>query len=107
MAESVGVARQRRSRPSSSGNANEIVKQWLDVHGLPLAPMSVADVNGYPRQVWWNADGETIVESYTITDMAHGTPIGIAENDERYGESGAFLIDAKSRRRITLQNSSA
>jgi poly(hydroxyalkanoate) depolymerase family esterase len=81
-------------RTVNSGNANEIVKQWLDVHGLPLAPMSVADVNGYPRQVWWNADGETIVESYTITDMAHGTPIGIADNDERYGESGAFLIDA-------------
>jgi len=55
-------------------NANEIVKQWLDVHQLPSAPMSEADVDGYPRQVWWNADGETIVESYTITDMAHGTP---------------------------------
>ena len=81
-------------RTVNSGNADEIVKQWLDVHGLPLAPMSVADVDGYPRQVWWNADGETIVESYTITDMAHGTPIGIADNDERYGESGAFLIDA-------------
>jgi poly(hydroxyalkanoate) depolymerase family esterase len=75
-------------------NANEIVKQWLDVHGLPLAPMSVADVDGYPREVWWNAHGETIVESYTITDMAHGTPLGIADNDERYGEGGAFLIEA-------------
>jgi poly(hydroxyalkanoate) depolymerase family esterase len=75
-------------------NANEIVKQWLDVHDLPLAPMSNADVDGYPREVWWNADGETIVESYTITDMAHGTPLGIADNDERYGAEGAFLIEA-------------
>jgi hypothetical protein len=75
-------------------NANEIVKQWLDVHHLPLAPMSNADVDGYPREVWWNADGETIVESYTITDMAHGTPLGIADNDERYGAEGAFLIEA-------------
>ena len=56
--------------------------------------MSEADVDGYPRQVWWNADGETIVESYTITDMAHGTPVGIADNDERYGAQGAFLIEA-------------
>jgi poly(hydroxyalkanoate) depolymerase family esterase len=75
-------------------NANEIVKQWLDVHDLPLAPMSNADVDGYPREVWWDADGETIVESYTITDMAHGTPLGIADNDERYGAEGAFLIEA-------------
>jgi poly(hydroxyalkanoate) depolymerase family esterase len=75
-------------------NADAIVKQWLDVHHLPLAPMSEADVDGYPRQVWWNADGETMVESYTITNMAHGTPLGIADNDERYGAQGAFLIEA-------------
>jgi hypothetical protein len=56
--------------------------------------MSATDVDGHPREVWWNADGETVVESYTITDMAHGTPLGIADNDERYGEAGAFLIEA-------------
>jgi poly(hydroxyalkanoate) depolymerase family esterase len=81
-------------RTVNPGNADEIVKQWLDVHQLPFAPMSEADVDGYPRQVWWNADGETIIESYTITDMAHGTPVGIADNDERYGAQGAFLIEA-------------
>jgi poly(hydroxyalkanoate) depolymerase family esterase len=81
-------------RTVNPANANEIVKQWLDVHHLPAAPMSEADVDGYPRQVWWNADGETIVESYTITDMAHGTPLGNADSDERYGAQGAFLIEA-------------
>jgi poly(hydroxyalkanoate) depolymerase family esterase len=81
-------------RTVNPANANEIVKQWLDVHQLPSAPMSEADVDGYPRQVWWNADGETIVESYTITDMAHGTPLGVGDNDERYGAQGAFLIEA-------------
>ncbi|WKA28512.1 extracellular catalytic domain type 1 short-chain-length polyhydroxyalkanoate depolymerase [Bradyrhizobium roseum] len=81
-------------RTVNPGNANEIVKQWLDVHGLPSAPMSVADVDGHPREVWWNADGETVVESYTITDMAHGTPLGLAGNDEPYGAEGAFLIEA-------------
>jgi len=81
-------------RTVNPANADEIVKQWLDLHGLPLAPMSKAKVDGYPREVWWNADGETVVESYTITDMAHGTPLGIADNDERYGAAGAFLIEA-------------
>ena len=56
--------------------------------------MSEVDVDGHPRQVWWNADGETVVESYTITDMAHGTPLGIGGNDEPYGAEGAFLIEA-------------
>jgi poly(hydroxyalkanoate) depolymerase family esterase len=81
-------------RTVDPANANEIIKQWLDVHGLPSTPMSEATVDGYPRQIWWNADGETIVESYTITDMAHGAPLGTADNDERYGAQGAFLIEA-------------
>jgi len=81
-------------RTVNPGNADEIVKQWLDVHGLPSAPMSTGDVDGHPRAVWWNADGETVVESYTISDMAHGTPLGLAGNDERYGAEGAFLIEA-------------
>ena len=75
-------------------NAREIVKQWLDVHHLPQAPMSEGVVDGYPRRVWWNADGETTVESYTITNMAHGTPLGIAENEQRYGVPGAFMLEA-------------
>jgi poly(hydroxyalkanoate) depolymerase family esterase len=75
-------------------NADGIVKQWLDLHQLPLTPMSEGMVDGHPRQVWWNASGETVVESYTITDMAHGTPLGLADNEQRYGARGAFLIEA-------------
>ena len=81
-------------RTVNPANADEIIKQWLDVHRLPSGPMSEGMVDGYPHQIWWNADGETIVESYSITDMAHGTPLGKAENDERYGKEGAFLIEA-------------
>jgi poly(hydroxyalkanoate) depolymerase family esterase len=81
-------------RTVTPANAGEIVKQWLDVHGLPPAPMAAAEVDGYPREVWWNADGETVVESYTITGMAHGTPLAIAGQDEPYGAAGKFLLEA-------------
>jgi hypothetical protein len=81
-------------RTVNPANANEIVKQWLDVHQLPITPMSAGEVDGYPREVWWNVDGETVVESYTITDMAHGTPLGISGSDEHYGAEGAFMIEA-------------
>jgi poly(hydroxyalkanoate) depolymerase family esterase len=81
-------------RTVNPANADEIVKQWLDVHQLPSSPMSEGTVDGYPRQVWWDSDGETVIECYTITDMAHGTPLGTAENDQRYGMQGAFLIEA-------------
>jgi poly(hydroxyalkanoate) depolymerase family esterase len=75
-------------------NADEIIKQWLDLHRLPLGPMAESEVDGHPRQVWWNDAGEPIVESFTITNMAHGTPIGLAENDKRYGKQGPFLLEA-------------
>jgi poly(hydroxyalkanoate) depolymerase family esterase len=81
-------------RTVNSANADAIVKQWLDVHHLPQAAMSEGIVDGYPHKVWWNADGETTVESYTITNMAHGTPLGVAGDDKRYGMEGAFLIEA-------------
>jgi hypothetical protein len=51
-------------------------------------------VDGHPRQVWWKADGETILECYTVIAMAHGTPLGRAADDRRYGKQGAFLIEA-------------
>jgi poly(hydroxyalkanoate) depolymerase family esterase len=81
-------------RTVNPGNANEIVKQWLDLHDLPETPMAETIVDGYPRQAWWGKDGETLVESFAITDMAHGTPLGLADNDQRYGVEGAFLIEA-------------
>ncbi len=81
-------------RTVNPGNASEIVKQWLDLHELPQTPMSETMVDGHPHQTWWNAQGDTVIESYMITDMAHGTPLGLADNDERYGVQGAFLIEA-------------
>jgi poly(hydroxyalkanoate) depolymerase family esterase len=81
-------------RVVNPANADEIVKQWLDVHRLPQQAMSEGVVNGHPHRLWWNADGDTVVESYTITEMAHGTPLGLADNDTHYGHEGAFLIEA-------------
>ena len=77
----------RTVKPS---NAGEIIKQWLDVHELPLMPMSDQIVEGHSRQVWWNAEGETVIESYTITDMAHGTPLTHSEG----GVAGPYMIEA-------------
>ena len=56
-------------------NAGEIVKQWTDVHGLPATPTLHETVDGYPRQVWRNAEGEDLIEFYAIPTMSHGTPL--------------------------------
>jgi poly(hydroxyalkanoate) depolymerase family esterase len=74
-------------------NASEIVKQWTDVHGLPITPSAQAIVDGYPRQVWLNADGDELIESYTITNMAHGTPLATGGADNMCGAAGPFLLE--------------
>jgi hypothetical protein len=81
-------------RTVNSANATEIVKQWLDVHRLPEPPMSETVVDGHARRIWWDADGETVVESYTVANLGHGTPLGLAEDDKRYGRQGPFLLEA-------------
>ena len=80
-------------RTVNPSNASAIVKQWLDVHHLPSSPMSEAMVDGHLRQIWWNEYEETIVESYTISRMSHGVPLGVGENNEQFGVEGAFQIE--------------
>jgi poly(hydroxyalkanoate) depolymerase family esterase len=81
------VSADRTVKPA---NAGEIIKQWLDVHELPLTPTSEQIVDGHSRQAWWNADGETVIESYAITDMAHGIPLSHLEG----GIVGPYMIEA-------------
>jgi feruloyl esterase len=74
-------------------NATEIIKQWTDVHGLSARPSFEAVVDGYPRQVWTNAAGEEVIESYTIPGMAHGTPLATGSADNQCGAAGPFLLE--------------
>ena len=74
-------------------NATEIIKQWTDVHGLPVQPSFEAKVDGYPRQVWVNGVGDEMLESYTIPRMAHGTPLATGAADNQCGAVGPFLLE--------------
>jgi poly(hydroxyalkanoate) depolymerase family esterase len=73
-------------------NAVELLKQWTDVHGLPLTPSSKTRVDGYPREVWLSKAGEELIESYTISNMAHGTPLAISDSEGACGAPGPFLL---------------
>jgi poly(hydroxyalkanoate) depolymerase family esterase len=76
-----------------AGNADEILKQWRDVQGLPPQPTLEETVDGYPRQVWRNEAGQDVIESFTITSMAHGTPLATGDGENAYGSAGPFLLD--------------
>jgi len=74
-------------------NAREILKQWTNVHGLPMTPSVQLMVDGYPREVWFDREGNELIESYSITHMAHGTPIATGECEDECGATGPFLLD--------------
>jgi feruloyl esterase len=74
-------------------NAQEILKQWIDVHGLAQTPAVRQTVDGYPRQVWVNEAGEELIESYIVTHMAHGTPLATGAAEDRCGAVGPFLLE--------------
>jgi len=73
-------------------NAREIIKQWTDVHGLPMSPSAKTRVDGYPREVWINESGDELIESYTIANMAHGTPLAVGKAEGACGAPGPFLL---------------
>ncbi|MGC1763957.1 MAG: PHB depolymerase family esterase [Pseudolabrys sp.] len=73
-------------------NALEILKQWTEVHGLPISATMKTRVDGFPREVWINEAGDELIEAYTITNMAHGTPLAVGEADGACGSPGPFLL---------------
>lgn len=76
-----------------SANADEIVKQWSNVHGLSAKPAETSMVDGYPRQVWRDAAGREVIESFTIASMAHGTPLATGDGENAYGAAGPYLLE--------------
>ena len=74
-------------------NAQAILAQWADLHGLPLTAASQQLVDGAIRVSWGDQ-----LEVYTLAALGHGTPI----DSRDLGQPGPFILDAgiSSSRRI-------
>jgi poly(hydroxyalkanoate) depolymerase family esterase len=69
-------------------NRAQITKQWSNVHGLSETPQVTDTVDGQKREVWKDASGAVVVESYEIAGMDHGVPIMAG-----CGAAGAYAYD--------------
>jgi len=74
-------------------NADEIVKQWTDVHGVAGNPSVERTVGGHLCRVWQGAEGEPLVESYTISGMSHGAPLSTGDRPDQCGTAAPFFND--------------
>jgi poly(hydroxyalkanoate) depolymerase family esterase len=73
-----------------ASNADAIARQWAELHGRGAEPDRADSVAGYPRRTWLGADGEPLIEQYSITGMAHGIPLA---GEEGLGEAGAHMLE--------------
>jgi poly(hydroxyalkanoate) depolymerase family esterase len=73
-------------------NAENIVRQWTDVHCLPAEPSHTESCAAYTRRTWNVANGATLVEAFSISGMAHGIPVATTGTDA-CGAAGPFFLD--------------
>ena len=76
-------------------NAEALVAQWLDVHGLESHAFTQSEVNGHIRYVWKDGSGRTAVELYLIHNMGHGTPLKPRSSARARADTpGPYMLDA-------------
>lgn len=75
-----------------ASNMTELVEQWTAVHGTDATADSSETVKGYPHRTY-EANGQTVVETYEITGMGHGTPVDPGGAPDQCGQAGAFILD--------------
>jgi poly(hydroxyalkanoate) depolymerase family esterase len=73
-------------------NADAVVLQWADLHGLDPALARADQADGHMRRTWVNGSGQTVIEQYTVSGMGHGVPLD-PRGDGALGEAGAHMLD--------------
>lgn len=75
------------------GNAGALAAQWRDLSGLTDAVPRVEAGDGHERWTWADAGGRTLVESWTVHGMGHGTPLA-AGGADGLGRAGPHMLEA-------------
>jgi poly(hydroxyalkanoate) depolymerase family esterase len=81
-------------------NAEELAKQWLDVHGITGAGETRRE-GRVTHTRWSDGAGLQAVDLYMIGGMAHGAPISVAGR-EACGHAAPFLLDVGISSSLTM-----
>jgi hypothetical protein len=73
-------------------NGEDIIRQWTDVHNVGEYPTRQELIRDHTRRVWSNANGEALIEAFSISGMAHGVPLATT-GGESCGAAGAFFLE--------------
>jgi feruloyl esterase len=78
-----------------TANETELVKQWTNVHAVSATPTSSNSISGCgssgcPHNVYADAHGVPVVESYQVSGMGHGYPVDPAHG---CGSTSSYVLD--------------
>ncbi len=73
-------------------NADAILSQWRMLHEVAATPSHVETIGSATRRVWSSRNGREVIESFSIPQMGHGTPLDTAGPDG-LGTQAAFMLD--------------
>jgi hypothetical protein len=74
-------------------NGEDVIRQWINVHGLPNSPTYQELMGSHSRRIWSDANGNTLIEAVSVIDMAHGVPLATTTGRDRCGAAGPFFLD--------------
>lgn len=74
-------------------NAEGILRQWQEIHGVDGEPDEQGLVDGHPRRAWHDDAGRLVIEEYRVLGMGHGVPLAV-QGECACGETGAFMLEA-------------
>jgi len=77
-------------------NATELMEQWTNVNGADQTADSSDTVKGYQHRSYQDGSGRTVVETYLISGMAHGTPIDPGTADDACGTAAPYILDVNN-----------
>jgi hypothetical protein len=71
-------------------NADELVSQWTNVHGLSQTATSTTTVGRATHTTYADAQGVVQVEKYLVSNMNHGTAV---DPSNGCGTAGSYILD--------------
>jgi poly(hydroxyalkanoate) depolymerase family esterase len=74
-------------------NATEEMQQWTNVHGIQPVPAVQDTIKGFPHQIFKDASGNAVVETFSITGMPHGDPVDPGPGDDQCGITDQYIIN--------------
>ncbi len=71
-------------------NLNELMEQWTEVRGVDQSVDATSTVGRATRREYRDGTGRTVVETFTVSSMGHGTAVAPSQG---CGSIGGFVLD--------------